>query len=155
MIRVMLVDDHRLVRDGLTQLLAGAPDIEVVGAAADGAEVVDLASSCTPDVVLMDLSMPGVDGVAATRLLLAEQPTVRVIALTSFSGRIYQRYIRRGFREARHFISVSKKTRDDLHEFGEVEAGDVLTALDREHRPTVVQGCLDGWQRLAKVGDRG
>jgi DNA-binding NarL/FixJ family response regulator len=86
-IRVMLVDDHRLVRDGLTQLLAGAPDIEVVGAAADGAEVVELARSCTPDVVLMDLSMPGVDGVAATRLLLAEQPTVRVIALTSFSGR--------------------------------------------------------------------
>jgi DNA-binding NarL/FixJ family response regulator len=86
-IRVMLVDDHRLVRDGLTQLLAGAPDIEVVGEAADGAGVLDQARSCTPEVVLMDLSMPGVDGVAATRLLLAELPAVRVIALTSFSGR--------------------------------------------------------------------
>jgi DNA-binding NarL/FixJ family response regulator len=86
-IRVMLVDDHRLVRDGLTQLLAGAADIEVVGEAADGAGVLDQARTCTPEVVLMDLSMPGVDGVAATRLLLAEQPDVRVIALTSFSGR--------------------------------------------------------------------
>lgn len=81
----MLVDDHRLVRDGLRTLLAAARDIEVVGTAADGAAVVDAAAECTPDVVLMDLSMPEVDGVAATRLLLAAQPDVRVIALTSFT----------------------------------------------------------------------
>lgn len=81
----MLVDDHRLVRDGLTTLLAAADDIEVVGSAADGAAVVDAAADCRPDVVLMDLSMPDVDGVAATRQLLAAQPDVRVVALTSFT----------------------------------------------------------------------
>jgi DNA-binding NarL/FixJ family response regulator len=81
----MLVDDHRLVRDGLTTLLAAAEDIEVVGTAADGTAVVDAAAECRPDVVLMDLSMPDVDGVAATRLLLAAQPAVRVVALTSFT----------------------------------------------------------------------
>jgi DNA-binding NarL/FixJ family response regulator len=81
----MLVDDHRLVRDGLTTLLAAAEDIEVVGAAADGSAVVDLARACRPDVVLMDLSMPDVDGVSATRQLLAAQPAVRVVALTSFT----------------------------------------------------------------------
>ena len=81
----MLVDDHRLVRDGLSTLLAAADDIEVVGTAADGAAVVDTAGECRPDVVLMDLSMPDVDGVAATRLLLAAKPDVRVVALTSFT----------------------------------------------------------------------
>ena len=80
-----MVDDHRLVRDGLSTLLAAADDIEVVGTAADGAAVVDTAGECRPDVVLMDLSMPDVDGVAATRLLLAAKPDVRVVALTSFT----------------------------------------------------------------------
>lgn len=84
-IRVMVVDDHRLVRDGLKTLLASAADIEVVGEAADGADVVAEARASQPDVVLMDLSMPGVDGVRATRLVLADQPNVRVVALTSFS----------------------------------------------------------------------
>jgi DNA-binding NarL/FixJ family response regulator len=84
-IRVMLVDDHRLVRDGLATLLASASDLDVVGTAADGAAVVETARACRPDVVLMDLSMPDVDGVQATRLLLADQPEVRIVALTSFS----------------------------------------------------------------------
>jgi DNA-binding NarL/FixJ family response regulator len=81
----MLVDDHRLVRDGLTTLLAAAQDIQVVGAAPGGAAVVEVAGQCRPDVVLMDLSMPDVDGVTATRLLLAAQPDIRVVALTSFT----------------------------------------------------------------------
>jgi DNA-binding NarL/FixJ family response regulator len=62
-IRVLLVDDHAVVRAGLAQLLAGAADIEVVGQAGDGAEAVALARQCRPDVVLMDLQMPGMDGV--------------------------------------------------------------------------------------------
>ncbi len=64
MIRVVLVDDHAVVRAGLGQLVAGAGDMEVVGTAADGAEALEVVRSTRPDVVLMDLQMPGVDGVA-------------------------------------------------------------------------------------------
>ncbi len=85
MIRVLLVDDHRLVRAGLTSLLNAATDVEVVGEAADGAEAFTVAAAVEADVVLMDLSMPVMDGVTATRRLLAEQPTLRVVVLTSFA----------------------------------------------------------------------
>jgi DNA-binding NarL/FixJ family response regulator len=89
-ITVLLVDDHRLVRAGLETLVDSAPDMAVVGSAADGAEAVEKAARLRPDVVLMDLSMPGMDGVAATRRILAADPGVQVLVLTSFSdnGRV-------------------------------------------------------------------
>ena len=87
MIRVLLADDHGLVRAGLQELLAAAPDIEVVGAAAGGLEAVELATRERPDVVLMDLSMPGLDGIAATRRIEEESPASEVVILTSFSDR--------------------------------------------------------------------
>ena len=87
MIRVLVVDDHHLVRAGLITLLEAAADIQVAGEAADGQQAIEAAAATAPDVVLMDLSMPVLDGVAATRLLLAERPDTRVVALTSFSDR--------------------------------------------------------------------
>ena len=87
MIRVVVVDDHAVVRHGLQQLLATEPDIDVVGMAADGAEAVALLASASPDVFLMDLSMPVVDGVEATRRILAIAPEARVVVLTSFAER--------------------------------------------------------------------
>lgn len=87
MIRVVLVDDHAIVRDGLYRLLDGADDIEVVGAAADGAEAQDVVRSIDPDVVLMDLQMPRVDGVTATRAIVASGSRAQVIVLTSYSER--------------------------------------------------------------------
>jgi DNA-binding NarL/FixJ family response regulator len=85
MIRVLLVDDHRLVRAGLTSLLASAPDIDVVGEAEDGSIAVDLVTTTDVDVVLMDLSMPVLDGVSATRKVLQIRPNARVVVLSSFS----------------------------------------------------------------------
>ena len=85
MIRVVVADDHGVVRAGLEQLLATAADIEVVGVAADGAEAVALVAAHAPDLVLMDLAMPGVDGVEATRRISAAHPEVQVVVLTSFS----------------------------------------------------------------------
>ncbi len=85
MIRVAIADDHVLVRAGLEQLLDNAPDIELVGSAASGAAAIEVALAVRPDVVLMDLSMPGKDGIEATRELLSQAPDVRVVVLTSFA----------------------------------------------------------------------
>ena len=84
-IRVVLVDDHAVIRAGLAQLIATAEDIEVVGQAGDGAEAVEQARALTPDVVLMDLQMPGVDGVSATREIVSAGLGVDVLVLTSYS----------------------------------------------------------------------
>jgi DNA-binding NarL/FixJ family response regulator len=86
-IRVLLADDHPMVRAGLEQLLAAEEDINVVGAAADGCEALTMVGEIGADVVLMDLSMPVLDGVEATRRLAAEAPDVRVVVLTSFADR--------------------------------------------------------------------
>jgi DNA-binding NarL/FixJ family response regulator len=85
MIRVLVVDDHSVVRAGLSQLLAVADGIELAGVAADGAEALTIAERERPDVVLMDLSMPVMDGVAATAALRAQHPSTRIVVLTSFS----------------------------------------------------------------------
>jgi DNA-binding NarL/FixJ family response regulator len=84
-IRVVVVDDHELVRAGLVELLSAADDIEVVATAADGDGALATVSEHRPEVVLMDLSMPGVGGIEATRSILADQPGLRVVALTSSS----------------------------------------------------------------------
>jgi DNA-binding NarL/FixJ family response regulator len=82
---VLLADDHVLLGVGVTALLEATPDLVVVGHAVDGAQAVEMARRLRPDVVLMDLSMPTMDGVEATRLINAERPDTRVLVLTSFS----------------------------------------------------------------------
>jgi len=83
LIRVLIVDDHALVRAGLTAVLSTAAGILVVGVCADGADVPDVAPRVRPDVVLMDLKMPGICGAAATRALLVAQPQVRVLVVSA------------------------------------------------------------------------
>jgi DNA-binding NarL/FixJ family response regulator len=87
MIRVVIAEDHALVRAGLTDLLGNRGDVEVVGEAANGEEAVACAAEFQPDVVLMDLSMPEVDGIEATRRICADVPGANVVVLTSFSDR--------------------------------------------------------------------
>ncbi|MFG1961742.1 response regulator [Nonomuraea sp. NPDC049028] len=84
MITVLLADDHALVRKGFQLMLDAQPDMRVVGQAADGAEAVALCERLRPDVVLMDLHMPGLDGVRATERITVESPGVRVLALSTF-----------------------------------------------------------------------
>lgn len=83
-IRVLLADDHTIFRQGLRPLLERAADIEVVAEAADGAEAIELAARHQPDVVLMDLNMPGIDGVRATEAIVSHRPATRVVILTMY-----------------------------------------------------------------------
>jgi len=83
-IQVMLVDDHNVVRSGLATFLRAYDDLELVGEAKNGLEALNLCHKKKPDVILMDLMMPEMDGIAATRAILAEYPEIKIIAMTSF-----------------------------------------------------------------------
>jgi len=86
MIRVLVADDHPIVRSGIVALLAAADDIEVVGEAFDGQDAVEKALALEPDLVLIDLRMPRLDGDAATAVILSRQPAIRVVVLTTYES---------------------------------------------------------------------
>jgi NarL family two-component system response regulator LiaR len=96
-IRVMIVDDHEMIRNGLTVFLEAFDDLELVGEAANGTEAVRLCAKARPNVILMDLVMPEMDGIAATRAIRQAYPAVQVIALTSFGDQdLVQRALQAG-----------------------------------------------------------
>ncbi len=126
MIRVLLADDQALVRSGFRVLLQTAPDIEVVGEAADGRQAVELTREVRPDVVLMDIRMPVMDGLAATRALSAdpELAGVRILILTTFDEDSYVfQSLRAG---AAGFLVKDADTQDLLHAIRVVAAGQAL-----------------------------
>ena len=86
MIRVLVVDDHELVRSGITRMLSDNPDIDVIGQAASGEEAIEAVRNNVPDIVLMDIRMPGIGGLEATRRSLRLGDSVRVIAVTACAG---------------------------------------------------------------------
>lgn len=86
-IRVVLADDHKMILAALRSLLEKEVDIDVVGAAGDGAELLELVARTTPEVAVVDIAMPGMNGVEATRRLLAERPRLKVIALSAYSDK--------------------------------------------------------------------
>jgi len=85
-IRILIADDHYVVRMGLAALVETEPDLQVVGEAADGTQVVELCRKLEPDLVLMDLRMPGADGIAATRAIREQFPKARILMLTTYDG---------------------------------------------------------------------
>lgn len=96
-IRVMIVDDQYIVRSGLATFVAVHPELELVAEAQDGAEAVELANTAQPDVILMDLIMPRLNGVEATRAILQQHPQIKVLALTSFKEKeLVQSVLRAG-----------------------------------------------------------
>jgi len=88
-VRILLVDDHKITRDGLRSMFEKLPDTEVVGEAESGREAVKLTRELKPDVIIMDISMPDLNGIDATQQILAESPKIKVIALSMYSDRRY------------------------------------------------------------------
>ncbi|MFF3410536.1 response regulator [Streptomyces sp. NPDC002742] len=125
-VRVVLADDQPLVRSGLRVIMADYPDLEVVGEAATGAEAVQLVRDVSPDVVVMDIRMPGMDGIEATRLITAGPATTRVLVLTTFDedDHVYGA-LRAG---ASGFLVKDMALDDILAAIHVVAAGDALIA---------------------------
>ncbi|MEV7833046.1 response regulator transcription factor [Streptomyces subrutilus] len=125
-VRILLVDDQPLVRSGLRVLMADDPGLEVVGEAATGAEAVRLARDVHPDVVVMDIRMPGMDGIEATRLITADRAATRVLMLTTFDedAHVYGA-LRAG---ASGFLVKDMALDDILAAVHVVAAGDALIA---------------------------
>jgi DNA-binding NarL/FixJ family response regulator len=155
--RVLLVDDQALVRAGFRALLDAEPDIEVVGEAADGAEAVRLAGSLLPDVVLMDIRMPGMDGLAATAQIGSDErlASVRIVVLTTFD---LDEYVFEALRVgASGFLVKDTEPVDLLHAVRAVARGDALLSpgvtrrLIAEFAPRLrAPGSLPGLESLTE-----
>ncbi|MER8096423.1 response regulator transcription factor [Streptomyces goshikiensis] len=125
-VRILLADDQPLVRSGLRVLMADHPDLEVVGEATTGAEAVHLVREVNPDVVVMDIRMPGMDGIEATRLITADRATARVLILTTFDE---DDHVYGALRAGASGFTVKDMALDDiLAAVRVVAAGDALIA---------------------------
>jgi DNA-binding NarL/FixJ family response regulator len=145
MTRVVIADDQALVRGGFRMILEAQPDIEVVGEASDGYQAVDQASRLQPDVVLMDIRMPGLDGIEATRRLLRDaSASLRVLMLTTFD---LDEYVYQAMRAgASGFLLKSVDPPELAHAVRVVAAGDALLA------PTITRRLLERFLRLPPPG---
>jgi DNA-binding NarL/FixJ family response regulator len=163
-IRILLADDHPVVRDGLAAMLATQADFEVIGEAGTGAEAVTQAARLRPDVVLMDLEMPALDGIEAIRLLRAADPAVQVVVLTAFDtderivGALQagaQGYLLKGAPRAEIFAAIRTVSAGGalippvvasklLRQVRAAEHPDALTAREREVLGLVAAGLANG-----------
>jgi DNA-binding NarL/FixJ family response regulator len=145
-IRVLIVDDQALIRRGMSLMLGDEPDIEVVGQAATGAEALTLVARLEPDVVLMDLHMPGLGGVPATRAIASTHPTVHVMVLTTF--------------DADEMVFEAIRAGAQAYLLKDASEADVLETIRAVHRgesrlaPHIARKVIEQFRRLADR-DRG
>ena len=138
-IRILLADDHALVRQGFRMILAAQPDMEIVGEAGNGREAVALAGELQPDVVVMDVAMPELNGIEATRRITTASPRTRVLALSMYKDSVYVREILRA--GARGFLLKDAIDRDLLAAVRSIAAGDGYLS------PAVSEAVLSDYRR--------
>jgi DNA-binding NarL/FixJ family response regulator len=142
-IRVLLVDDQALIREGLAIILGAQPDVKVVGQAADGYEAVDLANRLRPDVILMDIKMPRMDGIKATRQINEDLPEVPIIILTTYAE---DELVFEGVRAGALGYLLKDITRDQL-----AEAVRGAARGEAQIDPAVAAQVLAEFQRMANL----
>jgi DNA-binding NarL/FixJ family response regulator len=138
-IRILLADDHAVVRQGFRMILSAHPDLEIVGEAGNGREAVELAATLRPDVVVMDVAMPELNGIEATRRLTADNPHTRVVALSMHKDSVYVREILRA--GARGYL-LKDSVADDL-----VAAVRAVAAGEGYLSPAVSNAVLDDYRK--------
>jgi DNA-binding NarL/FixJ family response regulator len=141
-IRLLIADDHKLMRDGLRSLVEKEPDIEVVGETEDGATAVRLARQTNPHVVVMDVSMPDLNGIEATRKILAASPTVKVVAL---SGHADQHFVREMLAAGASAYILKHTAFDEL-----MRAIRAVMKGKKYLSPEVTRGVMDAYVELSK-----
>ena len=140
-IRILLADDHAVVRQGFKMILDAQPDMEIVGEAANGREAVDLAEQLHPDVVVMDVAMPELNGIEATRRLASSVPHARVVALSMHKDSVYVREILRA--GARGYLLKDSGAADLVAAIHAVASGESYLS------PAVSNAVLDDYRRIA------
>ena len=140
-IRILLADDHAVVRQGFKMILDAQPDMEIVGEAANGREAVDLAEQLRPDVVVMDVAMPELNGIEATRRLASSVPHARVVALSMHKDSVYVREILRA--GARGYLLKDSGAADLVAAIHAVASGESYLS------PAVSNAVLDDYRRHA------
>lgn len=144
-IRILIADDHTIVRSGLRLLLEAEPDIDVIGEASDGAEALNLVEEHRPDLVLMDISMPGMDGLEATRQIKANWPEIKVLVLTMHrSDEYFFEMLKAG---ASGYILKGAETSDLIQAVRVVGRGEVFLY------PTMAQKLLKDYLDFVRWGD--
>jgi DNA-binding NarL/FixJ family response regulator len=138
-IRILLVDDHAMVRQGFRLILSAQSDMEIVGEAGNGREAVELADQLKPDVVVMDVAMPELNGIEATRRITASSPRTRVLALSMYKDSVYVREILRA--GARGFLLKDAIDRDLLAAVRAVASGEGYLS------PAVSEAVLSDYRR--------
>jgi DNA-binding NarL/FixJ family response regulator len=145
-IRVLVTDDHAIVRDGICALLALTGDIDAIGVATNGREAVEMAAKLSPDIVLMDIVMPLMDGLEATRRIRKKFPGIKVIVLTQYEDREYVLpVIEAG---ASGFISKASASSELTSAIRSVYRGDSFLS------PSIARLLVDDYRQLAKVGKK-
>ena len=142
-IRILLVDDQELIREGLTIILGALSDIEVVGQAADGQQAIELADRLQPDVILMDVRMPHVDGIEATRRIKDTHPTTQILILTTYNE---DELVFEGIRAGASGYLLKDITRNQL-----AEAIRGVAQGEAQIAPTVASQVLAEFQRMANL----
>jgi DNA-binding NarL/FixJ family response regulator len=138
-IRILIADDHEILREGLRSLLAAEPDLEVIGEAADGEQAIQRTGELQPDVVVMDIALPGISGIDATRAILREHPGVRVVILSMYD---YDSYIREGLEAgARAYLAKSNAARELIAAIRAAKRGELYFSPGIGER--VIRGYLE------------